>query len=112
MLEIRERYADGEARVFLGEEYGISQSQLSKIIRGVDWKHVGGPVFEKAPRRDSERVRRGESSHRSKLTKEDVLSIRACCDSGEATISEMSRKYGVTIQAVSSIVHRRTWRHM
>lgn len=39
VAEIRLRYAAGEAyQRELGEEYGVSQTQIGRIVRGVRWK--------------------------------------------------------------------------
>lgn len=35
--EIRRRYREGELQRVIGEDYGLSQSQVSKIVRQVAW---------------------------------------------------------------------------
>lgn len=37
---IRARAAAGESQRLIGIEYGVAQSAISKIIRGIAWKHV------------------------------------------------------------------------
>jgi hypothetical protein len=38
--DIRRRCAAGEQQKALAEEYGLNRSSVSKIIRGVNWKHI------------------------------------------------------------------------
>jgi Zinc-binding loop region of homing endonuclease len=52
--------------------------------------------------------RPGASNLASKLTAEDVLAIRAA----RATQVELAAKYGVTQANISSIVQRKTWKHI
>ncbi len=41
VLEIRERYIAGNVtQSRLGEEFGISQSAISLIVRGINWRHL------------------------------------------------------------------------
>lgn len=51
----------------------------------------------------------GESHHRSKLTKEDVLNIRRMYYRGEHTQKELAGEYDVTRSNISSIITGRTW---
>lgn len=43
VLEIRERYAKGEAAVALAPEFGVSDRMIGLVARGEKWAHVGGP---------------------------------------------------------------------
>ena len=45
-LEIRLRYQSGTCQRQLAEEYGISMAAVYYVLRGVSWKHVGGPRSE------------------------------------------------------------------
>ena len=44
VLEIRHRYAAGERQVSLCRAYNISSGGLGSILRGISWRHVGGPI--------------------------------------------------------------------
>jgi hypothetical protein len=44
----------------------------------------------------------------SKLTEDDVISIRG----SDASPTEIARAFGVTRQCVMSVINRRTWRHI
>ncbi len=50
----------------------------------------------------------GGRNHKAKLTDSDVLEIRNSAESGTA----LAQKYGVGKATISSIRHRRTWRHI
>jgi hypothetical protein len=54
---------------------------------------------------------RGEHLPFTKLTADDVLTIRARVAAGEGQRA-LGREYGMSYGAVSCIVHRRTWRHI
>lgn len=50
----------------------------------------------------------GEDHYSSKLTKDEVIAIRASNESRSA----LARKYGVRKQSIDNIVHRRSWKHV
>jgi hypothetical protein len=49
VLAIRERFAAGESRRALAEEFGTVQGSIDSIITGKLWATVGGPIHETAP---------------------------------------------------------------
>lgn len=53
----------------------------------------------------------GELNHGSKLTVEAVIEIRRRYQSGDS-YSHLGRIYGVTSEAISYIVRRKTWKHI
>ena len=58
-----------------------------------------------------DRIPRGEAHHFTPLTEKNVLDIRARHGSGER-LTDLGREFGVTIQAISAIVKRRSWKHV
>lgn len=56
-------------------------------------------------------VRRGAEATRSKLSEDDVRTIRALRAAG-TQLSTLAERFGVSIQNVHGIVHRRHWRHI
>ncbi len=44
VLTIRHRRANGARCVDLARDFGISESAITAIVHGRNWKHVGGPV--------------------------------------------------------------------
>lgn len=57
------------------------------------------------------RARKGEGISNSKLTEQQVRSIREEHESG-ATSSQLSEKYGVKPNAIRRILNRSTWKHV
>jgi hypothetical protein len=53
----------------------------------------------------------GEENARAKLTGDQVRVIRARAERGEQ-FTALGREYGVSQPAISSIVHRKIWRHV
>ncbi len=57
--------------------------------------------------------RYGEANPKVKLTGAQVLEIRAAhAADPKKTIKPLAAKYGVSISAISFIVHRRSWKHI
>lgn len=46
VVEIRERRAAGARQIDLAAQYGVSDGQISMIVRGKRWASVGGPIEE------------------------------------------------------------------
>ena len=61
------------------------------------------------------RAPRGEDSHSSRLTTDDVLWIRdneEAIRTGVISMRSIGKKFGVTHSAVSSVLNKKTWRHI
>lgn len=56
-------------------------------------------------------VNRGERQGHSKLTEYDVLAIRDAVERGEAK-QDVAARYGVVPSNVTSIIQRKTWKHL
>ena len=95
----------------LCERFTVSKSQASRIVRGQSWKHVGGPTVDRTQRRDLDNIRRGESATGGRLREGDVVEIRRRRSGGES-MSSLASEYGVSVQTVSAIINRKTWRHV
>lgn len=55
---------------------------------------------------------RGVQSNRSDLTDAIVIQMRKDHEAGSATIRGLARKHGLTKNAISCIVKRKTWKHI
>lgn len=53
---------------------------------------------------------RGSTNGQSKLTEKEVVEIRG--KAGQKTFSELSRNYGVSVNTISGIVKRKSWRSL
>lgn len=49
VLEIRQRYSQGETQGSLCREFGVSVGTIGRIVRGETWKQFSGPRAEAAP---------------------------------------------------------------
>jgi len=63
-------------------------------------------------RRDTSGYARGERSHKSALTDDDVATIKASYTGKYGEVSALARQFGVTSQAVWSIVKNGGWAHI
>lgn len=104
VLKIRYRYSQGNiTQNNLGIEFGVSASCISSIVRGINHKNlIIGDVVS---------FHRGETSRHAKLNTRQVLEIRSAFEEGMPQ-RDIGIKYGVAQPTVSSIVHRRTWKHV
>lgn len=50
VIGIRERAFNGESNIALAKEFGIPDSAISLLVRGVNWKHAGGPIMTRSRR--------------------------------------------------------------
>jgi hypothetical protein len=98
VLEIRETYAAGGVTLAqLATKHRTQLSNISGIVRGKSWKHVGGPI-----------TRRGLGSNR---TPDKVATGIREAIAGGMTIAKAAERFGVYPVTVDSIIHRRhAWR--
>lgn len=104
--EIRERRFAGEKQPALAAAFGVTQSLISIITLGKNWKHVGGPVDRRRG------PRRGEENGASVLTAADVLDIRAAHAAGGVTFRALAEQYRVDDGTVTKVIRRENWRHI
>lgn len=93
--EISDRYVRGESQSQIGRTIGISQTQVSRILRGERWNGVARPV---KARRDSN----------LKLTPEQVIEIRHRATSGESGAA-IARSIGMSACQVQAIIRGASW---
>lgn len=98
-----ELYAAGETQTAIAQKMGVSQVQISRIVRGKTWALLQG---------SEDRVDAvADVRANAKLTPDDVRRIRRSRDEGD-TLDALARAYGVSTQAIWRIAKRRTWRHV
>jgi len=112
---------------FLGKNHSkeakrkISKTIIEKGINKGEKNGMYGKTGEKNPfygkqhteefRKEQSLRTRGENHRDAKLKKEEVLQIRKFLDFGEK-ISELAKKYNVSVSTISSIKNYRTWKHI
>jgi len=104
VVEIRNRFANGEKAQKLAEEYGICRDNIYHIKSGHVWKHVGGPVNYVGHNK-------GENGGRSKLKEHEVIQIRELHRQGLSP-SAIASRFDTNRRNVSFIVNRKTWVHI
>lgn len=55
---------------------------------------------------------RGESMYNSRLTEQDVVSIRGVYNTGDTSYREIANDYGVAYSTIQSIINRKSWKHI
>jgi hypothetical protein len=92
------------------------QSNLNKIVSEETRKKIGdknrGKKRTDEFKENISRVNRGENNSQSKLKKEDVLDIRTRYAKGGIIMKELAEKYGVSITIISSVINRKSWKHI
>lgn len=116
VMEIRQRYVDTDMPLGrMAREYGITRKGLILAINGTNWKHLP-PVVPTVPPEEAERIRRirafNQRRIRSKLTEDQVRTIRATFAAGGITMAELARQYGLSHTAMDRIVRRLAWKHI
>lgn len=118
--EIRNSAEAGQSRAILARRYEVSVAAIQQVLIGRTWQHL--------PWADGQQPQRGappetvlnfgppptgEDHHLARLTEDAVREIRTRHAEGQrGVISEMARKYGVTVATVRSVVQRKTWKHV
>lgn len=109
VADARRRYAVGDIGIEnLGREYGVTYVVMRDAIMGKTWRAVSEPPVSPLPFR---RFSIGERNPNNKLSPDDVRTIRARVAAGEMH-SVVAKDYGVKTCTVSSIVYRRSWKHL
>ncbi len=106
------RYGDGETIKSIASSFGISRSQVIRIVNQERWAHVDIPLdlAERVSCR-RKRIHAGSFNGRAKLSPADVQEIRAKSDDG-ATRSELSRLFGISRSHVLRIVQGERWQEI
>lgn len=94
----------------LYSEGGITQSELATRF-GVTQGAISQIVLKRGVNHHEMNRARGERGGNSKLTAAQVEQMRDECSDG-IPMRDLSAKYGVAVQTVTSICLRRTWKHV
>ena len=103
VVEIRNRYANGETQTALAIEFGVSHQTIGAIVRGKTYKDVPGPLTKNC-----------RGTQRSKLRKfsdEQVFQIRNRYAS-EETLTALATEFGASISAIRNIVTGKTYKDL
>lgn len=89
----------------IAELTGSSSRSVGKILRGEQWRHITNGESLSTPSRRSS----GEGHHAAKLTHAIAADMRARYAAGDCSQQELADQYGVSQNAVSSVIRNRTW---
>jgi hypothetical protein len=107
VLLIRNLYKRGShtsGQVALAKQFGVPQTSISAVVRGIHWKYVGGPIDTRTGRK-------------STLTEDQVLEIRSryvpFIDSHHPSNQrQLAKEFGVSTAVIYFITHGITWKHL
>lgn len=108
--QIRQELAESQLTMTeIGIKYGVSQTKISHIARGIAWKQVNPYPVDRAR---VERPLIGDRHPLAILTNEQVVAIREQYATGESTQAELAKAFGVTSGAIGSIVRGENWANL
>ena len=94
--------ADPRTHSRIAADYNVSRNTISSLKARHSWPHLGDEKGAKGPRIGP---RLGVSD---RITPDIVRTIRASTERGV----DLAKRYGISVQYVSGIRHRRTWKHI
>jgi hypothetical protein len=100
--------------LFLGSEKDNTQDMIAKGRHAHGdrhWSRARKSEFVRRVIATGAPKRRGSRHGNAKLNEEQVIELRRLATSGQPHAS-LARQFGVTIQCISAIVNRVTWRHV
>jgi len=103
---VRKEHARGGVTYLqLAERYGVSSGTIGALVRGQNWRHVGGALAPGTARF------RGAGAPLAKLTEKAVRAIRESFERGERQV-DLARKHDVTMATIGAVVRRKSWKHV
>lgn len=87
---IRQLYADGTSQAALGREFGVGQTMISQIVRGLQYPDAGGPT------------RSGRDQRR--FTPDQIRTLRASASDPSTSLTEIAQDRDVSLALISRIV--------
>lgn len=111
--EVRRLYSKGQLpQHTIADKFGITREAVSRIIRGLNWKHI---IADDEPISLSDMSRQGkpgEQNNNAKLTADDVRQIRILFASDNYTKTSLAKQFNVTSSLIGHIIKRRSWKHL
>jgi hypothetical protein len=99
VLEMRTLYATGKySQPDLATQYGLSQTTTGRLLAGLIWRHLGGPITKIGQGGGWIRKRPAQA----KLSAEQVRELRADSAAGEAYAS-LARRFGISQPSASAV---------
>jgi len=86
--------------------------KISEANKGEKNSRYGKTISEDTRKKMISSAKRGSEKFSSKLTEEDVISIRKIYENKEHSHSKLAKIYGVSKNNIGSILNRNTWKHI
>jgi len=103
VIELRTMFANGSASLkALADRYNVSKAALWRIVRGMSWKGVGGPVV------DGQSLPEAQRRWTARITAADVVKIKALREQGR-TQAQIAEYIGIHQTKVGQILNGRLW---
>lgn len=105
--QIRTAYIPGvTTQEELASQFGVAQTTIGEIVRGCNWKSAGGIAqFENI----RQKITRHERNGNSRLTLEQVKTIRETYAAGGVSQASLAVQYGVVQGHISRIILGQAW---
>jgi Mor family transcriptional regulator len=98
VMDIRKEYAAGNVTALdLAKKYGVTSDTIYRVANGRSWRHL--PIVDRS--RKSCRVKT--------LSDEQVMDIRKEYVEGDATASDLAKKYGVRLPQIRRAIGSLYW---
>lgn len=92
VVEVRQRYADGESAKVLAKSVGLTIQAFYQVVTGQTWKGVGGPITQRGHAK-------GKDVGSSKLQEDDVRHIRNSDESAKV----LAERFGVSTRTIHTV---------
>lgn len=106
--EIRQRFQDDPSLTThdLAQDYAVCSTTIQNILRNKNWHDPDYDPSLYLARPNTPPHRRGQQHPQAKLTRQDIVAIRAQRDLGPTALA---RKYRVSKTAIQYVLSRRNW---
>lgn len=102
---MREDARNGLTQQAIADKYGVHRRTAGRAIRGVHWKQVDAPASAHS------NYAKGAQVKLAKLDDDKVRAIRDLLAQG-FSLSEIARRYNVSVSTIQDIRDRKTWSHV
>lgn len=104
--EILNLYGTGDiSQTELYQQFGVRQTAISAIVRGINWSHINSEVLPKF-------TVKGERHGSAKLASEQVVEIRRLYGLGEYSCADLAQLFDVSRGYAWQIVSGKKWKHI
>ena len=100
-------YQGGCSQNVIARQFGVSQSQIGRIVRGIRWTSSPKPDQTLKPNNSA-----GSKNGRAKLTDDNVLSIRRMHHKEGVPVKDIMKKFDMSKVQLCAILRGDSWQHL